>query len=105
MSIDPARWRRIQELFHAALELPEQSRRAFLESECADDPSLVSDVEALLVEDARHTSLLDRGVERVASEVLDGSVPHLEFAGPYSIRGVIGHGGMGVVYLAERVDL
>ncbi len=60
--MDAARWARVQTLFHDAAELPPPERRAFLETQCADDPSLVGDVLALLAEDARGDSLLDRGI-------------------------------------------
>ncbi len=102
--MDAERWERIQTLFHEALDVPAARRRAFLEAEC-DDPGLVGDVLALLEEDARGDSLLDRDLAYVAGEVLDGSVPPLRSIGPYRVLSVIGQGGMGVVYLAERDDL
>ncbi|MCI0432946.1 MAG: tetratricopeptide repeat protein [Gemmatimonadetes bacterium] len=105
MRYDARRWARIQELFHAACELPAADRQAWLEVECAGTPDLVADVLLLLDEDAREESLLDRDLAAVAHDVLDGSVPHLESVGSYRIRSVLGHGGMGVVYLAERDDL
>ncbi len=103
--MDAARWERIQTLFHAALELHELERLPFLMNQCAEDPELLADVLALLEEDARGTSLLERDLAEVAHEVLDGSVPVLRRVGPYCILKVLGQGGMGVVYLAERADL
>ena len=35
--MEPGRWRRLEDLFHAALERPEGDRRAFLETCGADD--------------------------------------------------------------------
>lgn len=108
MTIEPARWDRIQALFHQAADLPPASRREFLETACAGDTALLADVLAMLEEDARVASLLDRNLAHVARDVLEpgdqSAVPAQHF-GPYRIKQVLGEGGMGVVYLAERADL
>ncbi len=116
--MDRARWRKIQSLFHDAADLPQSEQRGFLESACADDESLVAEVLAMLEQDASGHSLLDRNLAEIAHETLapgssrndaladDGfpsSIPR-EF-GPYRILKLLGEGGMGVVYLAERTDL
>src|SRR6516165_2375738 len=104
--IDGTRWERIQVLFHDAADLPEPEQRAYLKAACGNDDGLLADVLALLEEDARGgPSMLDHGVAQVAHQVLNGSAPaSLDFKqfGPYQIRQVLGEGGMGVVYLAER---
>jgi len=106
--MDSTRWERIQTLFHEVADLPEPEQRALLQSSCADDHGLMADVLALLEEDARGASLLDRDLAQVAHDVLDEtlptSLPFKEF-GPYRIKQALGEGGMGVVYLAERTDL
>jgi serine/threonine protein kinase/tetratricopeptide (TPR) repeat protein len=105
--VDSSRWERIQKLFHEAAVLPPSEHRGFLQSACADDESLTEDVLALLREDARGTSLLDQPLAEVAHRVLAENADSLPFQelGSYRIRKVLGEGGMGVVYLAERQDL
>jgi serine/threonine protein kinase/tetratricopeptide (TPR) repeat protein len=106
--MDSTRWERIQNLFHEVADLPEPEQRLFLKAACGDDDVLVADVLALVEEDARGGSFLDRDLAEVAQQVLEeatsSALPFKEF-GPYRIKKALGEGGMGVVYLAERVDL
>jgi serine/threonine-protein kinase len=106
--MEATRWERVQTLFHEALELPPVERTAFLDGACTDDPSLATEVRELLAEDEAGDSVLDAGVASVAQHVLDGGKARqlpLEHFGAYRALRVLGEGGMGVVYLAERADL
>lgn len=105
--MDSARWQRIQALFHAAADLSGSEQQAFLKAECGNDPLLQAEVLAMLEEDARQAPLLDRNLAEVAHSALgeaDPALPLKEF-GPYRVLRLLGEGGMGVVYLAERKDL
>jgi serine/threonine-protein kinase len=105
--MDGDRWHRIQEIFHTALELPEGERAAFVAAACMDDEPLEQRVHAMLDADARD-AFLDADVARVAGGVLAAGTggPDVSSAiGPYRIKALLGEGGSGVVYLAERADI
>src|SRR5260370_3424343 len=106
--MDSARWQKIQVIFHEVADLPADEQRVCLKIRCGNDEILIGEVMALLQEDAAGVSLLDRNVAKVAHGILEDddetSLPVKE-VGPYCLKKVLGHGGMGVVYCAEREDL
>src|ERR1700758_1887116 len=46
--MEPERWRKIESIFHAVLQVEESRRAAILEDSCAGDESLRREVESLL---------------------------------------------------------
>src|SRR5262249_62233409 len=57
----PERFERIQELFHAAVNLSPVEREVFLRDACRADESLRREVEMLLAEDAPHSGFVKTG--------------------------------------------
>ena len=102
--MDSQRWEQVQALFHDAVDLPSAERQAFLQAACGGNDELAAEVMSLIDEDERGSSPLDREVGHMAGRILNDATAIHEI-GPYRIVRVLGEGGMGVVFLAERTDL
>jgi eukaryotic-like serine/threonine-protein kinase len=64
------RWRRVEELYHAALARDEFSRGAFLAEICAGDVSLRQEVESLLEQSASADGFLDKPAVAIATQLV-----------------------------------
>src|SRR5690606_33623906 len=106
------RWQLLRVLLDQALDLPPERRDAFLSEACGDDAALRAELEALLEAEARAGTLLESPVAERAGELVEQLVqaaPEPDAllghqVGAYRLLHEIGRGGMGSVYLAERMD-
>jgi serine/threonine protein kinase len=91
-------WATLKEVLDGAWDLPAVDRPTFLDRACAGNPELRSSVEALLEADRDIGDFLETPAVREAADWTGRQL------GPFQILREIGHGGMGTVFLAERVD-
>jgi len=99
-------WKRIQDIFQGALDLPTSERSEYLARACGDDHELRSEVESLLANDSDDTSTLRSVVAgdlKGLAEASRSSEAGVK-VGPYRLIRELDGGGMGIVYLAVRSD-
>ncbi|MBI4903226.1 MAG: serine/threonine protein kinase [Acidobacteria bacterium] len=101
--MDPERWRRMEELFEAAVNLSAAERVNYVRAASSGDTALEGEVLDMLAADggqrmewilsAEAGSLLANEAESVPGRI-----------GAYEVLRLLGSGGMGAVYLARRAD-
>jgi len=106
--MDVKRWGKLQENFDNLADMKPEQQVSALRALSEKDPDMATEVRELLEEDAYGRQLPDINVESLLQEALHQSEaiwPDEGQIGPYRILKLLGEGGMGVVYLAERTDI
>jgi serine/threonine-protein kinase len=110
-SMTPERWQQVEDIFDLVVEAPDHERDRILTEACAGDDALRREVTTLLHakdQSEEHFQTPPLLVAREALEVgelLDRDhVAPGDLIGPWRVVRLLGRGGMGAVYLAERAD-
>ncbi len=92
------RWRRLEEIFHAARDLPAGDRTRLVRERCRGDAALFTEIQGILAG-------FDAGQAAVASTQIHQETSRAGAVfGEYCIERELAQGGMGTVYLAHRAD-
>lgn len=102
--MEPQRWRRVEELFYAALERDPQTASAFLQQACGNDTELLREVQSLMDSSKQSLGFAHNAVLDVARAQSVGLPSPGKRVGAYMLQKKLGEGGMGAVYLAIRID-
>lgn len=106
------RWKQIDELLDAVLEIPNERREAFLSAKAGGDEDLKREVLSLLAAQKETDEFLEKSAIKLMAQdiahdqttVVSASLVGREF-GTYKIEKLIGAGGISEVYLAYDAKL
>lgn len=105
--MNPERWKEIDEILDAVLEIAPSDRSVFLDAKCGDDETLRLKVKKLLATMEKAEDFLEappaESVFRLFKEESEENLIGRQI-GVYRLVRLIGQGGMGSVFLASRID-
>lgn len=106
--MNPTRWAKISEIVETALEKDDTERSVYLTQICGADTALRQEIESLLsFENIGEADIFDKNQlkaflfdenDEITNSYIDKQI------GKYKTVRLIGEGGMGAVFLAERTD-
>ncbi len=110
-TLDPERWRQLEPILDGALDLPAGERGTYLDEACGEDDDLRRLAQQWLTECVESEDFL----EEAGGAYIDRVVTTSPFdpsalaqvgtrLGAFRLLGILGQGGMGTVFLAERAD-
>lgn len=103
--MDHLSWEKLKDIFTDAIEMPAAERIAFVHGACDGNLEFESEVISLLEASETTRNLIEENVFELSKQIAeDGRDLTGQRFGNYAIVQEIGHGGMGTVFLARRVD-
>ena len=99
--MDTDRWQLLWQRFDQALELPPVQRQRWLADQCGEDQPMLEELQALIAAQSQRDAILDRPA---AGHFEAQALAAGDCVDRYRIVRPLGQGGMGSVYLVERID-